>query len=184
MVRVMERYEMTFTMIVRIFQIHQHWTLHRRISCCWTIATYASRIKPKCTTLVVDTTIAIRYTLLKTISDYLFPQDTKNLTHIQKERESRSRNFIIHGLHEPQNAESRGDRNTINEFLKVVQVEASVDSVIRLGKHDETKARTIRVVLKTANEKNSVMKNLSKLKNAPDIFTKISVTDDYTAEER
>ena len=50
----------------------------------------------------------------------------------QKERESRSRNFIIHGLHEPQNAESRGDEdhNTINEFLKVVQVEASVDSVI------------------------------------------------------
>ena len=28
------------------------------------------------------------------------------------------------------------------------------------------------------------MKNLSKLKNAPDIFTKISVTDDDTAEER
>ena len=32
----MERYERTFTMIVRIFQIHQHWTLHKRICCCWT----------------------------------------------------------------------------------------------------------------------------------------------------
>ena len=26
-----ERYELTFTMIVRIFQIHQHWTLCKRI---------------------------------------------------------------------------------------------------------------------------------------------------------
>ena len=33
---VMERYELTFTMIVKIFQIHQHWTLHKRICCCWT----------------------------------------------------------------------------------------------------------------------------------------------------
>ena len=33
---VMERYELTFTMIIRIFQIHQHWTLHKRICCCWT----------------------------------------------------------------------------------------------------------------------------------------------------
>ena len=33
-----ERYELTITMIVRIFQIHQHWTPHKRICCCWTIA--------------------------------------------------------------------------------------------------------------------------------------------------
>ena len=25
-----------FTMIVRIFQTRQHWTLHKRICCCWT----------------------------------------------------------------------------------------------------------------------------------------------------
>ena len=33
---VMKRYELTFTMIARIFQIHRHWTLHKRICCCWT----------------------------------------------------------------------------------------------------------------------------------------------------
>ena len=66
-VNAMERYERTFTIIVRIFQIHQHWTLHKRICCCWTIAFLVSRIKPKRTTLEVDTTIAIRYP----ISDYL-----------------------------------------------------------------------------------------------------------------
>ena len=53
-----------------VFQIHQHWTPHKRICCCWTIASSASRIKPKHTTLEVDTTTAIRYTLLKTISGY------------------------------------------------------------------------------------------------------------------
>ena len=91
---VMERYELTFTMIVRIFQIHQHWTLCKRICCCWTTVSWVSRIKLKRTTLVVDTTIAIRYTLPKTTpptppynrenSNFiiLFPQDTKNLTHI------------------------------------------------------------------------------------------------------
>ena len=34
----MERYELTFTMIVRIFRIHQYWTLHKRIYCCWMTA--------------------------------------------------------------------------------------------------------------------------------------------------
>ena len=37
-VYVMERYELTFTMTVKIFQIHQHWSLHKIICCCWTIA--------------------------------------------------------------------------------------------------------------------------------------------------
>ena len=89
----MERYALTFIMIVRIFQIHPHWTLCKGICCCWTIAFSLSRIKLKRTTLEVDTTIAIRHTLPKTISDclgirenpnfiILFPQDVKNLTHI------------------------------------------------------------------------------------------------------
>ena len=62
--------------------------------CCWTTSSLASRIKPKRTTLVVDTTIAIRYTLLKTNSVYLdkqyekiqtllsFPHKTRRISHI------------------------------------------------------------------------------------------------------
>ena len=45
------------------------------------------------------------------------------------------------------------DRNTIKVFLKLVQVEASVEYIIRLGKYDETKTRTIKVVLKTMKVK-------------------------------
>ena len=36
--QLMDRCELTFTMIVMISQIHQHWTLCQRICCCWTIA--------------------------------------------------------------------------------------------------------------------------------------------------
>ena len=35
---IMEKYKLTFTTIARIFQIHQHWTLPRRICYCWMIA--------------------------------------------------------------------------------------------------------------------------------------------------
>ena len=38
--------------------------------------------------------------------------------------------------------------------------------------------------MSTLNEKKSVMSNLSKLKQAPENFKKISVTDDYTEKER
>ena len=38
--------------------------------------------------------------------------------------------------------------------------------------------------LETENEKETVMARLSNLKNAEDRFKKISVTDDYTVEER
>ena len=38
--------------------------------------------------------------------------------------------------------------------------------------------------MSSLNDKESVMKNLGKLKNAPDNFMKISITDDYTQEER
>ena len=94
MVCVMERYELTFTMIVRIFQTRHHWTLHKRICCYWTTVSKVSRIKPKRTTLVVDTTIVIRYTLLKTTSVYpviqfgrirtllSFSRKTRRISHI------------------------------------------------------------------------------------------------------
>ena len=51
-------------------------------------------------------------------------------------------------------------------------------------KDDETKSRPIKVIVKTVNEKNSIMGKLSELKTAPDRFKKVSVTDDYTVEER
>ena len=38
--------------------------------------------------------------------------------------------------------------------------------------------------METVNDKNNIMGKLSELKTAPNRFKRISVTDDYTAEER
>ena len=102
-----------------------------------------------------------------------------------KEREARVCN-IIHGLWEQANIEIRNedDRNTIQEFLNIIKVNAAVESITRLGKYDEIKSRPIKVVVKTVNDKNTIMGKLSELKTAPDKFKRISVTNDCTAEER
>ena len=56
-----------------------------------------------------------------------------------------------------------------------------VTSITRLGQRNESKSRPIKVKLSSQNEKQMVMSNLIKLKNQ---FKKLSVTDDYTIEER
>ena len=53
----------------------------------------------------------------------------------------------------------------------------------RLGKREETKSRSIKIVMKSVEDKSLIMGNLGRSNNAPAEFTKISVTDDYTAEE-
>ena len=47
----------------------------------------------------------------------------------QKEQEARGRNFIIHGFQEQANAEMRDedDHNTIQEFLSIIKVKASLE---------------------------------------------------------
>ena len=67
------------------------------------------------------------------------------------------------------------DRNTVQEFLSIIKAMASLESITRLGKYDETKSRSIKVVVKTVNEKNNILGNLSELKTAPDIFKNRSV---------
>ena len=81
----------------------------------------------------------------------------------QKEREARVHNFLIHGFQEQANAEIRyeDDRNTVHEVLSIVKVKASLESITRLDKCDETKSRPIKVVVKAVNEKNNTMGKLS-----------------------
>ena len=91
---VMERYELTFTMIVRIFQIHQHWTLHKRIYCCWTTlqgkqnkaeAYYTRGRHNNCDTIyIAQNYFRLPRHTIRENSNFiiLYPQDTKNLIHI------------------------------------------------------------------------------------------------------
>ena len=111
--------------------------------------------------------------------------ETKSEELVQQ-KECEAQNIIIHGLpEEPDTPEGKeADIRTIKEILDDIEVAPDFKSFIRLGKRNESKSRPIKLKMSTLNEKKSVMSNLSKLKQAPENFRKISVTDDYTEKER
>ena len=113
-------------------------------------------------------------------------RETKNEELVQQqEREVRAKN-IIHGC--PKAAviqEVKEDDNTyVKELLQIIGVEAIPGSTTRIGNRGEARPRSIKIVMGNQNEKEMIMTSLGKLKNAVEKFKRISVTDDYTAEER
>ena len=56
--------------------------------------------------------------------------------------------------------------------------------ITSLDVRNESKSRPIKIVMKTVADKEKVMKNLGRLKETEQLFGKISVKDDYTAQER
>ena len=62
----------------------------------------------------------------------------------------------------------------IKSFLHTVGTTSEPESFTRLGKPNERKKRTLKVVMKTKQEKEEVLANLKLLKG----------TDDYTSHER
>ena len=114
-------------------------------------------------------------------------EETRNEELVQmKEREARAQNVIIHGLPEEANSlEGRvADNQTIKDFLTAIGVASEPRSIFRIGERNDARCRPIKLIMAINNEKDLVMSSLSKLKEAPDKFKRISVTDDYTAKER
>ena len=104
----------------------------------------------------------------------------------EKEKEKRSKNFIVHGVAEigEQNEDIKeNDVKIIKSFLHTVGTTSEPESFILLGKPNERKKRTLKVVMKTKQEKEYVLANLKLLKGTVEEFGKISVTDDYTSHE-
>ena len=58
------------------------------------------------------------------------------------------------------------------------------ESFTRLGKPNERKKRTLKVVMKIKREKEDVLANLKLLKGTVEEFGKVSVTDDYNSHGR
>ena len=104
----------------------------------------------------------------------------------QQEWEVRAKNITIHGC--PEAAviqEVKEDDNTyVKELLQIIGVEAIPASTTHIGKRSVARPRPIKIVMGNQNEKEMIMTSLGKLKNAVEKFKRISVTDDYTAEER
>ena len=113
-------------------------------------------------------------------------EDTKNEELVlQKECETRTPN-IIHGL--PEEADTpegkAEDTKSIREFLDAIEVASMPEFVTRLGRRNDNKYRLIKIKMKSQNDKDLVMSNLNKLKQASEKLRKVSVTDDYTIKER
>ena len=115
-------------------------------------------------------------------------QETKNDEKVEKlEHDKRSQNFIIHGAEEigdTINEIECNDEEYVNDILKRLRVRAAPESVIRLGKPNDTKKRVLKISMESKKAKDDVMANLRRLKGSEEDFGKISVTDDYTASER
>ena len=96
--------------------------------------------------------------------------------------DQRDLNIIIHGLPE---SEGEATSHTAAEIFDTVEFKNEpTTSAIRLGSKAPEKTRPIRITLSSCRKKEELMSNLWKLKRGPDKFHKISVTDDYTKDER
>ena len=101
------------------------------------------------------------------------------------EQKHRASNLVVHGIPEPADFKVK-DRISIIRLLETIGVEPNYVSIDRLGKKDEnlgSSKRPIKVVMRSAKDKDLVMANLIKLKGNK-TFRGISITDDYTPKER
>ena len=94
--------------------------------------------------------------------------------------DTRELNIIIHGI------EEEGDtRPVIAELFSAMKIEQNSNrSTDRLGSKSPEKIRPIRVVMKSHDRKQALMSSVWRLKNGPEKFRRISITEDYTQEER
>ena len=95
--------------------------------------------------------------------------------------ENRDMNLIIHGINEGE----QNDQHYLPKFLDILGVnQESVQASHRLGRKSCEKRRPLKVVMRSVKEKEDLMSRLGRLRTAEDKFRKVSVTDDYTEDER
>ena len=98
--------------------------------------------------------------------------------------DGRELNVIIHGLKEDGTA-ARQSTPVVEELFETLEMKYHLTtSAVRLGAKSQDKIRPIRVTIESHERKKEFMSSLWRLKHGPDKFKKISITDDYTQEER
>ena len=105
-------------------------------------------------------------------------------------RDSRLCNIIIYRATECEEnsaqARAENEKKHIKTLLEAIEVEAEPTKITRLGKYDKTaeSPRPIKVEFDCQQTQQKVMKNLPKLRDAPDHLNKLSVCYDLSEEER
>ena len=97
----------------------------------------------------------------------------------------RSKNIIIHGVKEDaEEKQDEADKDFVNNLLTILRLEVMPEQIVRLGKKVIDKDRPLRIKMKDERVRDTIMSRLTYLKDAEEKFSKISVTYDYTVEER
>ena len=92
-------------------------------------------------------------------------------------------NVIIHGINEGE--EVGHDAIYLQKLFDILEMGHTGPTIAhRLGMKKHDRPRPIKLTMKSINQKVQFKSKLGKLKFAEDVFKKISVTDDYTIEER
>ena len=111
----------------------------------------------------------------------------------EKEKERRRNNIIIYRMPESRapSAEARwkDDCGFLQDLFEQVlglnvDLEADVDSILRLGRKYPDVTRPMLVAFKSATVKNEVIESLYKLGTADTVFKSLSITHDLTQKER
>ncbi len=112
-------------------------------------------------------------------------KETKNEELVQqRERKLRSCNIIIHGVEDAKENGPAKDKEFVTALFAAIGVDHRPKTIVRLGRPDNNKCRPLLVTMNTDDEKDLVMTRLPNLKNAEDNLKKVSITDDYTVDER
>ena len=101
-----------------------------------------------------------------------------------QEKEKRATNLIIYGIEEAADGHLEYDQNFVVSLLDTIGVAQRPKKVMRLGNKTDGKPRPVKLVMDSEDDKDSIMARLGNLKNADDIYRKVSIRDDYTLEER
>ena len=91
---------------------------------------------------------------------------------------------MIEAMESSEEKNQESDKNEIKELLEDIDIFDIKPEHHRIGmkKEKERKRRPMKLILKYANEKQRIMKNLYKLKTMG--YLRISISDDFTIKER
>ena len=146
-------------------------------------STAENQLDPTERTPIAWSTVVGRNQDIKTLM-----RDARNDEKIEEsEKERRAKNIIIHGAEEVGKSPDEikiEDGQYVREIFKKIGSSSEPTLITRLGEPNDTKSRPIKIVMKTTADKDTVMKNLCRLKGTERFFGKISVKDDYTTQER
>ena len=99
----------------------------------------------------------------------------------------RAHNLIIFGSVEKEEDEAeqaKQDLMMVYKLLAIIGAFTKINDTDRIGARKDDRIRPIKVVLNAEKERDAVLKNMYKYKNANKVYGKLSVREDCTLEQR